>query len=274
MFSFPGTSLAAFYFSGIEPEPPPSTTNVEECGEPSSTYSSLCAARPSPSGNDPFLNTGPSPSMESSSSSISRPLSGSGCSLPNPALSKLVLKPCEMRKLISNTFDFVDNISCARHSYYHCLEQNCRSVSNLDASCMERKINSRTNDSLIESSHTATRLDFFGFYMLKARECTAFSASSTKQEINKTKLIYSLGNLERDIRNLHYNHMLTLIVTRQPLKQSYCRKILSLLKDWQIKLLRETRLRSLLLCQHISWQNMRWPTPNCCPFINFLTYLE
>ena len=35
--------------------------------------------------------------------------------------------------------------------------------------CMERKINSRTNDSLIESSHTATRLDFFGFYMLKAR---------------------------------------------------------------------------------------------------------
>ena len=34
--------------------------------------------------------------------------------------------------------------------------------------------------------------------MLKARECTAFSASSTKQEINKTKLIYSLGNLERD----------------------------------------------------------------------------
>ena len=89
---------------------------------------------------------------------------------------------------------------------------------------MERKINSRTNDSLIESSHTATRLDFFGFFMLKARECTAFSASSTKQEINKTKLIYSLGNLERDIRNLHYNHMLTLIVTRQPLKQSYCRK--------------------------------------------------
>ena len=63
---------------------------------------------------------------------------------------------------------------------------------------MERKINFRTNDSLIESSHTATRLDFFGFYMLKARECTAFSASSTKQEINKTKLIYSLGNLERD----------------------------------------------------------------------------
>ena len=92
--------------------------------------------------------------------------------------------------------------------------------------------------------------------MLKARECTAFSASSTKQEINKTKLIYSLGNLERDIRNLHYNHMLTLIVTRQPLKQSYCRKILSLLKDWQIKLLRETGLCSLLLCQHISWQNM------------------
>ena len=57
-------------------------------------------------------------------------------------------------------------------------------------------------------------------------------------------------------RNLHYNHMLTLIVTRQPLKQSYCRKILSLLKDWQIKLLRETGLCSLLLCQHISWQNM------------------
>ena len=135
--------------------------------------------------------------------------------------------------------------------------------------CTERKINSRTNDSLIESSHTATRLDFFGFYMLKAREFTAFSASSTKQEINKTKLIYLLGNLERDIRNLHYNHMLTLIVTRQPLKQSYCRKILSLLKDWQIKLLWETRLCSLLLCQHISWQNMRWPTPNCCPFINF-----
>ena len=139
MFSFPGTSLAAFYFSGIEPKPPPSTTNVEECGEPSSIYSSLCAARPSASGNDPFLNSGPSPSMESSSSSISRPLSSSGCSLPNPALSKLVLEPCEMRKLISNTFDFVDNISCARHSYYHCLEQNCQSVSNLDASLLHGK---------------------------------------------------------------------------------------------------------------------------------------
>ena len=36
------------------------------------------------------------------------------------------------------------------------------------------------------------------------------------------------GNLERDIRNLHYNHMLTLIITMQPLKQSYYRKILFL----------------------------------------------
>ena len=54
---------------------------------------------------------------------------------------------------------------------------------------MERKINSSTNGSLIKSSHTATRLVFFGFYMLKARECTAFSAPSTKQEINKTSRI-------------------------------------------------------------------------------------
>lgn len=68
---------------------------------------------------------------------------------------------------------------------------------------MERKINSSTNGSLIKSSHTATRLDFFGFYMLKARECTEFSAPSTKQEINKTRLISLPGNLERDIRNLH-----------------------------------------------------------------------
>ena len=90
--------------------------------------------------------------------------------------------------------------------------------------CTGRKINSSTDGSLIKSSHTATRLDFFGFYMLKARECTAFSAPSTKQEINKTRLISLLGNLERDIRNLHYNQMLTLIITKQPLKQSYCRK--------------------------------------------------
>lgn len=97
---------------------------------------------------------------------------------------------CEMRKFTSDTFDFVDDNSCACHSYYHCLEQNCRSVSNLDASSfMERKINSSTDYSLIKSSHTATRLDFFGFYMLKARECTAFSAPGTKQEMNKTKLI-------------------------------------------------------------------------------------
>ena len=39
-----------------------------------------------------------------------------------------------MRKLISDTFDFVDDNSCPRHSYYHCLEQNSQSVSNLDAS--------------------------------------------------------------------------------------------------------------------------------------------
>ena len=54
---------------------------------------------------------------------------------------------------------------------------------------MERKINSSTNGSLIKSSHTATRMDFLGFYMLKARECTAFSAPSTKQETNKTSRI-------------------------------------------------------------------------------------
>ena len=79
--------------------------------------------------------------MESSSSSISRPLSSSasGCSLPNPVLSKPVIEPCEMRKLISDTFDFVDEISCARHSYYHCLEQNCPSVSNLDVSLFHGK---------------------------------------------------------------------------------------------------------------------------------------
>ena len=101
--------------------------------------SSSCAARPSPSGNDPSLNTGPSPSMESSSSSISRPLLSNGCSVPNPALSMPVIEPCEMRKLISDTFDFVDDISCARHSYFHCLEQNCQSVSNLDASLLHGK---------------------------------------------------------------------------------------------------------------------------------------
>ena len=140
--------------------------------------------------------------------------------------------------------------------------------------CMERKINSSTTGSLIRSSHTATRLDFYGFYMLKARECTAFSAPSTKQEINKTRLISLLGNLERDIGNLHYNHMLTLIFTRQPLKKNYCRKIPSLLGNCQIKLLRETRLCSLLLCLHTGWQNMKWPTPNCCPFLNFLKHLE
>ena len=140
--------------------------------------------------------------------------------------------------------------------------------------CTGRKINSSTDGYLIKSSHTATRLDFFGFYMLKARECTAFSAPSTKQEINKTRLISLLGNLERDIRNLHNNHMLTLIITMQPLKQSYCRKILSLIRNWQIKLLRETRLFSPLLCQHIGWQNMKKPTPNCCPFLNFLKHLE
>ena len=139
---------------------------------------------------------------------------------------------------------------------------------------MERKINSSTTGSLIRSSHTATRLDFYGFYMLKARECTAFSAPSTKQEINKTRLISLLGNLERDIGNLHYNHMLTLIFTRQPLKKNYCRKIPSLLGNCQIKLLRETRLCSLLLCLHTGWQNMNWPTPNCCPFLNFLKHLE
>ena len=26
--------------------------------------------------------------------------------------------------------------------------------------------------------------------------------------------------------------------------------------------------------QHIGWQNMKWPMPNCCPFLNFLKYLE
>ena len=42
--------------------------NFEPCGEPSGIYSSAsCAARPSPSGNDPSFNTGPSQSMESSS---------------------------------------------------------------------------------------------------------------------------------------------------------------------------------------------------------------
>lgn len=44
-----------------------------------------------------------------------------------------------MRKLISDTFDFVDDISCAHHSYYHCLEQNCQSVSNSDASLFHGK---------------------------------------------------------------------------------------------------------------------------------------
>ena len=53
---------------------------------------------------------------------------------------------------------------------------------------MERKINSSTNGSLIRSSHTATRLDFFGFYMLKARECTAFSKHKTRNKQNQADI--------------------------------------------------------------------------------------
>lgn len=85
------TSLAAFYFSGIESEPPHNPTNVEECGVPSSIYSSSCVARPSPSGNDPSLNTAGPSSIKSSSSSSSVPLLSSGCSLPLPGLSKPVM---------------------------------------------------------------------------------------------------------------------------------------------------------------------------------------
>lgn len=182
MFSFPGTSLTAYYFSGIEPEPPTSPTNGEECGELSSIYSPSCAAG--------------SPSMESSSSSISRPLSSSGCSLPNPVLSKPVIEPCEMRKSISYTFDFVDDSSCARHSYYHCLGQNCQSVSDLDARLFHGKKDKFQLKWLSDKELTyCHQTGFFGFYMLKARESTAFSAPSTKQEINKTRLISLPGIL-------------------------------------------------------------------------------
>ena len=176
MFSFPGTSLTVFYFSGIEPEPPPSPTNVEECGEPSSIYCS-CAAS--------------SPSMESSSSSISQLLSSSGHSLPNPVLSKPVIKPCEMRKLISDTFDFVDDISCACHSYYHCLEQNCPCVSNLDASLFHGKKDKFQHKWF--SDKELTYCHQTGFFLLlyaegKGMYCILYSKHRTRNKQNQADI--------------------------------------------------------------------------------------
>lgn len=163
--------------------------------------------------------------------------------------------------------------SCARHSYYYCFEQNCQSVSNLDASLFHGKKDKFRHKWLSDKVHTYCHKTGF-FWLLYAEGKGMYCILSSK---HKTRNKQSQANIftgkpgtrykKSALKSHAYSDRHKAAIEAELLQKNW-------LRNWQIKLLRETRLSSLLLYQHIGWQNMKWPTANCCPFLNFLKHQE